>query len=109
MTRNIDFTKPLSDDELDYVNDRPWLLQDLELSGLDLITQDDVEDAEEAPETYNGWNKPDLVTELDRRNLERDEDSQIEPEKSTVEGIKAALLADDEAQRESEEDDEDEE
>lgn len=41
MSRNIDFSKPLSEDDVEYVNQRPWLLEDARLRGEDIITDDD--------------------------------------------------------------------
>lgn len=36
MTRKIDFSQPLDADEEQYVKDRPWLIQDAELQGLEV-------------------------------------------------------------------------
>lgn len=49
MARKIDFSKPLSPEELAYVNDRPWLIKDAELRGEGIISDDDfiVEDFED--------------------------------------------------------------
>ena len=41
MARKIDFSKPLSADEREYVLQRPWLIQDAELQGLQVSFEDD--------------------------------------------------------------------
>jgi hypothetical protein len=41
MARDIDLSKPLSADELAYVNDRPWLKQEAQLQGLTITAADD--------------------------------------------------------------------
>lgn len=88
MTRNIDFSQPLDEDEQLYVADRPWLLQDARLRGEDIINDDEFvvedEDAEdtsgEEPEGDEGdeedgiapyieWDYADLKNEAKRREL----------------------------------------
>lgn len=41
MSKQIDFSKPLSEDDQAYVAERPWLLQDARLNGQDIITDDE--------------------------------------------------------------------
>ena len=43
MSKDIDFSKPLSADDQQYVDDRPWLLTDARLRGQDVIVEDDFE------------------------------------------------------------------
>lgn len=41
MSKQIDFSEPLSEEDEAYVNDRPWLRKDAELSGFDLSNAED--------------------------------------------------------------------
>lgn len=113
--RDIDFTKPLSGDDAQYVIDRPWLATDAELRGLevkfvdDTFTEDEDEDEGGVPDEvdYKDLSRKELESEITRRNAERDEDDQIvvaapanKPE------LIAALEDDDESDDEPAEDDE---
>ena len=97
MSRQIDFTQPLTEDEIAYVNDRPWLLQDARMRGLDIISDnefvvddasdasddsdDDADDADNEEEDddeeeededlppYEEWSYADLKAEAERREL----------------------------------------
>lgn len=101
MSREIDFSKPLSEEDLAYVADRPWLKQDAELSGLsveggaapeadedevapeeesvedeaDEDDEDESEDEAEADEdevaTYEEWSFAELKEEAEKRNLSK--------------------------------------
>lgn len=93
MARTIDFSKPLSADDAAYAADRPWLLQDAELSGVEVQTEDEFvvegeatpgetedvpdedvvvqaaleEDGE--PEPYEAWEYAELKAEAKARQL----------------------------------------
>jgi hypothetical protein len=41
MAKTIDFSKPLSEDDKQYVASRPWLLQDAQLRGERIIDEDE--------------------------------------------------------------------
>lgn len=41
MSKKIDFSKPLTDADRQYVSERPWLLQDARLNGQDIIDDDE--------------------------------------------------------------------
>lgn len=97
MGRKIDFSQPLTADELAYVNDRPWLRHDAELQGFEVLTEDDEftvetddeteddgagdgdaddeadeagdDEEEEDDESYSDWNVDQLKEELKTREL----------------------------------------
>lgn len=58
MSKKIDFSKPLSEDDEAYVADRPWLRKDAELSGFDLTNEEDfvvetgADDSDQEPEGF---------------------------------------------------------
>lgn len=58
MARRINFSKPLSEEDAQYVIDRPWLIQDARLNGDEVTFADDftVDEADENPE---GGENPD--------------------------------------------------
>lgn len=97
MARKIDFSKVLSDEDLAYVQDRPWIMQDLELSGIELKTgSEDEEDSDEV--AYSDFSVDDLKAEIATRNEDRDEDDHIVVGgKGNKADLIAALEADDEA------------
>lgn len=136
MTRKINLKKVLDGDDAQYVRDRPWLIRDAELEGIKVRFADDLdgdfevddededtdpgeqanpeeddEDDEDEPEAedYSGkeWTVDSLTAEIDSRNEERDEDDQIVPDTGKKADLIKALLEDDEAMAESEEDEED--
>lgn len=41
MSKQIDFSKPLSEEDEEYVDARPWLRRDAELAGIDLSSETD--------------------------------------------------------------------
>lgn len=105
MARKIDFTKPLSDDDLAYVADRPWIMQDLELSGVkipDGTEPEDTEDEDDEEEVdYNDFSVEELKAEIATRNEEREEADEIKVAgKGNKADLIAALSADDEAEEE---------
>lgn len=103
MSRKIDITAPLSQEETEYVRARPWMIRDAELQGIKIQFFEEAEEAEE-PEDYSGWVKKDLEAEIERRNAERDEDDQIVPDTDKNADLIAALIADDADDEETEED-----
>lgn len=124
MSRNIDFSNPLSEEDAEYVRQRDWMVRDAELSGFEVIWPG--EDAEESEKTtstdetgtetgaaaeeeeteevdYNDLTVSDLQEEIAARNEERDEDDQIEVDsKAKKADLITALEADDQAQAEEE-------
>lgn len=93
MSRDIDFTQPLNEADEAYVAQRPWLLTDAELKGIevtyerDVFTQEDAEEddeqdtpEDEQPVDYTKFSKDDLLAEIKRRNDEReDEEDHVVP------------------------------
>jgi hypothetical protein len=131
MSRAIDFSEPLSEADAQYVQDRPWMLADAEMRGIEVqyagddfidgsedadaiaaaqaaqAAADASDDDESEPVDYSTWIKKDLIAEIERRNGELDEDDEeIAPESERNEDLIAALVADDEARAEDSDDDE---
>lgn len=116
MSRNIDFNKPLSEEDAKYVQDRPWMKADAEIAGITIRyaadgddtgsddTDSDDDDSDDEVEDYEGWVKKDLLAEIASRNEERDDDDQITPDSEKNEDLIAALLADDQAEDDDEDD-----
>lgn len=115
MSKEIDFTKPLDEADTQYALDRPWLIQDAQLNGLEVqlfdpeYDEEEYEDEDEEEEVGDSY--PELsVGELEKlikaRNAEadRNSDTVIQPESHRKDDLIAALRADDAA---GEEDDED--
>lgn len=99
MSRDIDFSKPLSEDDTAYVRQRDWLIRDAELSGFDVRLFGDVpegadeetgSDPEDEEVDYNDFSVDELKAEIAARNEERDEDDQIEVDSKAK---KADLIA----------------
>lgn len=61
MSKKIDFSKPLSEDDEAYVAERPWLRTDAELSGFDLSDETDfsVDEDDEDGEDPEGFESED--------------------------------------------------
>lgn len=102
MSRKIDFTQPLDADDAAFVADRPWLIQDAELAGIEVqyLEEDfeaDEEEEEEETDEYDDLDNAALNKEIARRNEEagRNEDTTIVPESRRKEDLQAALRADD--------------
>lgn len=105
MSREIDFSKPLSSDDAAYVSDRPWLAQDAELKGFDIIVDDDfrVEDededgsggSDESGEGGSGDESSDDADESEDDESEDDEETEeteeVDYEDLTVEALKDLL------------------
>lgn len=84
MTRDIDFTQPLSEDDAQYVSERPWLAQDAQLQGIEVRYESDeaapAEDDEELDEQeettdevdYSGYKVAELRGFLEQRGLDTD-------------------------------------
>lgn len=127
MSRKIDYSKPLSEEEIQYIKDRPWMIGDAQRLGFNLDldggepspseveSEDETgedeeldEAAEAEPEeddwSYDDLTKAELKAEIDARNAELDEDDQIVPEGSKKDDLIAALVANDDAAKD--EDDE---
>lgn len=101
MSREIDFSKPLDEDEAQYVAERPWLRREAEFQGLEVRyasdTFEEAEDEDEDEVDYSKFTKKELLAEIDRRNEEReDEEDHIVPENDKNDTLVAALEADDE-------------
>lgn len=66
--RSIDFTQPLSDDDVEYVLQRPWLATE---AGIDPATLEDNDfNDEEEGLNYSSLNKGQLVEEAERRGID---------------------------------------
>jgi len=109
MSRNVDLTKPLDEDEAAYLRSRPWLIRDAELQGLEIQwpgsegesdASEDPEDDEDDEIDYNDLTIPKLKAEIDARNEGREEDAMIVPESDKKADLVAALEADDEVEDE---------
>lgn len=82
MSKHIDFSKPLSEDDKAYVAERPWLLQDARLRGEDIIDDDEftvADDEDESTEPETGDDESDETPEesedeADNEDGEGDED-----------------------------------
>lgn len=110
MSKQIDFTKPLSKADQQYVDDRPWLLVDAVLQGIE--AEDDGDDAQDGEDVvdYDEFTVAELTDEVNRRNSEReDQETWIQPADKKKATLIEALTADDEAQAESDDEDEDQE
>lgn len=120
MGRKIDFSKPLSPEEAQYVADRPWMADEARTAGLtikyaksasapakqDAPDEDDVDDEadeQESEETeevdYEDLTVKQLQAEIDARNEDRDPDGDeyIVPDGTKKADLIAALEMDDEA------------
>lgn len=83
MTRDIDFTKPLDEDEKAYVADRPWLLQDARLRGEDIIEEEDFyldDDTDDTDDTGDTGTGDEGNTEDDSSDDSNSEDDESEEE-----------------------------
>lgn len=72
MAREIDFSKPLSADDQQYVSERPWLKAEAEQAGFDVNLDDEFvvdSDEEEGTAPYSEWTVDDLKAELKARDL----------------------------------------
>jgi hypothetical protein len=107
MAKQIDFSKPLTDDEAEYVAQRPWMLRDAELEGHEIRLESEEEEEDERP--YTDWTFPELVAEIARRNASRDDDDKVVPAAKSSARYAAALTADDEAHAEEDDEEEDDE
>lgn len=99
----------MSEDDLAYFDQRPWLKQEYELqtgnpfSEIDPRTGDQAEDDEEDfdssnhPEDYNDWEYKDLQKEIASRNKDREDDEKIVLDGRKQEDLVRVLEADDEA------------
>jgi hypothetical protein len=114
MSKHIDFSKPLSEEDSEYVRQREWMIQDATLSGftVQLAGEEPVEpepgqtsvgddgaagDGDGEPElTYDDLTVKQLQEEIALRNEDRDEDSQLS-DKGKKDELIETLVADDEA------------
>lgn len=99
MSRDIDFSQPLSEEDAAYVADRPWLAEDARLRGLEIEVDDtfvvdtdeteesddseegsdeveddeeeDLDDETEESDDYSTWSVARLKDELERAGLSR--------------------------------------
>jgi len=101
MAKTIDFTQPLSAEDAAYAQDRPWLLQDAELNGIEIQFADDDEEEEEEDDdegdNYDDLAPADLQREIKDRNEQpdRNPDTAVRPESNSKANLIAALRADD--------------
>lgn len=110
MSRQIDLSKVLDEDEAQYLRHRPWLIRDAELSGVEIKWPDsefseedaetgaesDEQESEEEEVDYSDLTVPELKAEIDARNDGREDDDKIAPASSKKDDLVAALEADDE-------------
>lgn len=81
MSKKIDFSKPLSEEDEAYVAERPWLRTDAELSGFDLSDETDFsvdsenEDGEDPDGFDNGEDGDDSATGDDDISDDEDDES----------------------------------
>ncbi|QLF84501.1 hypothetical protein SEA_RIE18_19 [Microbacterium phage Rie18] len=82
MSRTIDFSKPLSEEDEAYVADRPWLRTDAELSGFDLSEETDfsVDGEEEDEGTPDGFEDEDDESEDENEDEGEEENEDEEQE-----------------------------
>ena len=108
MAREIDFSKKLTDDDKQYVRQRPWLVREAEMQGHEGVraevysdsstgAEDDSNEGDDAPRDYSKLTIAQLQKEIDSRNEELDEDEQIDRSGNKADLI-ARLQEDDEAQ-----------
>ena len=97
MSKSVDLNKPLSEDDARYVQERPWLIRDFEMTGGEIQYAEGANPDDE--ESYADLTVADLKAEIAERNEERDEDNQIADKGNKAELI-AALEADDEEEAE---------
>jgi len=76
MSKQIDFSKPLSAEDAAYVADRPWLAEDARLRGLDIVVSDDFEVEDDEEDNTDGSEGSDESDELDDDEPEDDEDEE---------------------------------
>ena len=101
MSRQIDLTQPLSDEDRKYLEDRDWQHL-LDQNALHLMgggadegaVEDDSNDSDES-NPYKGWHKDEWFAEIQSRNGDRSDEEKIVPEGDTAKDYKAAVLADD--------------
>src|SRR5690349_14579340 len=86
MSRIIDFSKPLSADDAQYVADRPWLARDAELAGFEVQYDDDftVETSDNENDAPSGINPEDA--DLQRRAEEAASEEEDDEEDDEDEG-----------------------
>lgn len=90
MARDIDFSEPLDADDLAYIKDRPWLVQEAALQGVELV-EGNTAVALDEDDSYENWTVAELKAELKERDL-------------AVDGNKSELIARLEEADEAEED-----
>lgn len=71
MSREIDFSKPLSEEEAAYVADRPWISQDADLQGVEIVEDETEEIAETEPEAE--------IEEIEAEEIVEDETEEVAP------------------------------
>lgn len=103
MARDIDFSKPLDENDIHYLRQRSWLVDEAELQGFDAIRKQvadgvvEEEEEEEADEiVYSEASVAELKAELERREL---------PTSGNKPELIARLEEDDAADDEEEEED----
>jgi hypothetical protein len=124
MSKQIDPTN-LSDDDKEYIKQRPWIRDEMILQGYDdpladdsppdspIVTVDshseppsDLSPEESSSSDYAKWKNKELEAEIDSRNEGRDEDRLP---KGKHDEMVATLEADDESDDEDDEDDDSDE
>lgn len=111
MSRNVDLSKPLNEDEALYLQHRPWLIRDAELQGIEIQwpsegesdESDDTDEEAEDEVNYEDLKVAELKAEIELRNEDREDDDKIVPESDKKVDLIAALEADDESDEDDEE------
>jgi hypothetical protein len=112
MSKEINFHEPLSEADTQYVKDRPWLIQDAELNGIEVqlfdpeldYEDEEEEDEEDVDDGYPDLNVGDLEKLIKERNAQPDRNAEtvIQPESHRKDDLIAALRADDAADEDDE-------
>lgn len=81
MSKKIDFSKPLSEEDEAYVAERPWLRVDADLSGFDLSEETDfsVDDGDDPDEDPDGFEDGDSSDEDDSDEGEEGDEDEVAP------------------------------
>lgn len=96
MSREIDFNKTLTEDEAAYVQQRPWIIEDQRLLGVNIKwpkqTAEPEPEEEDEEIDYNDLSVKELKAEIDAR---QQEGHAIEPATEKKADLIAALQQDD--------------
>lgn len=95
MSKQIDFSQPLSEEDAAYVADRPWLRKDAELSGFDVHDESDfVVDDEDGNDDPDGFDDGEDGDQGDADDETGDDESGEEGEEDDSDEEETAPYAD---------------